>query len=859
MASFDFKKYLPHLIILAAFIAIAAIWGWPGLTGKVVIQGDIMHWQGMIQEAKSFHEKTGQNTLWSNSMFGGMPTYTYYVPESSNLVGSMQQVLQFLAKPAYFPFIAMLCFYILMLVLRINKWLGAVGAIGFAFATFNVILITAGHETELLSIAYMPAVLAGAIMAYRGSYWGGAAITALSLSLMAANQHYQVMYYEMIILGCMVICMLITAIKEDRLKEFFIGSAVLILAAIPAVLTSGAGVLATKEYTKATMRGGTSEVTFIKHDKNKKGGLDRDYAFGWSNGWGESFCVLVPDLYGGASGEDVGTGSHLYTKLTELGVPDEQAENITKQAPTYWGPQQFISGPVYFGAVICFLFLLGIFAVRSPHKWWLVIASAIGFMLSVGKHFPALNYFLFDHAPLYNNFRTPTMALVIPQVLFPVLGIWGIHDIITDKWTKAEVWRKVMIAAIVTAGLCLVLGVGGKMFFNYRSEYTQTVPDGKGGNQTVNSDDMTAQRFSQAFRNEDAGKQVVNAVREDRSSMATTSGLKSALFVLLAAALLWAFSKGLVKKEIVFAGLAVLILADLLPVAHRYLNEESYADSQEDYNARFFPKRQVDDQILKDTDPYYRVLDLSVDPFNDAAQAYWHKCIGGYSPTKMETYQDMIDVHMRNGFNHEVLNMLNTKYIITPGQGGQPGVFPNAAANGNAWFVSNIHWAPSADSEILFLTAPPIGDTAVAAAGSFNSKETAVIRDTFKNQLGNFVPMKDSAASIKLDQYGLNDISFTSSNSKDGLGVFADIYYNKGWKAYIDEKEVPIIKANYILRALKIPAGNHKIRFSFRPVSWEKGNKISLFASILVILICLTGLVFAFRKPKNNTASIKQS
>jgi hypothetical protein len=406
--------------------------------------------------------------------------------------------------------------------------------------------------------------------------------------------------------------------------------------------------------------------------------------------------------------------------------------------------------------------------------------------------------------------------LVIPQFLFPFLGIWAIQEIINQKDNPTKLWNDVKIAAGITAGLCLLVGVGSSLFFNFTGAAdAQFQPE------------------------------MVKLLKEDRASLAVSSGLKSAAYILIAAALLWAFIKDKVKMPVLLGGLGLIIAVDLIPVAHDYLNEKNYVDASE-YDAEFVP-RDVDRQIMKDPDPYYRVLDLSKNTYNDAGQAYFHKCVGGYHPAKMEIYQDLIDRQMSRGFNHEVLNMLNTKYIIIGGQKSAPGVMPNRTACGNAWFVDEVKWANTADEEMDGLKAANIGDT-VAMPNAFDPRKTAVMRATFKSDMGTAPFGKDSAAYVKLDQYGLDDISFKSSNSKDGLAVFSDIYYSKGWKAYVDGKETPIMKANYVLRAIRIPAGNHSIEFHFRPASFYNGQKVAMVSSILVILICLGALFSAFRK-----------
>lgn len=802
----DFKKYKNDILIIVGFAILSLLYCFPQLQGKKLNQHDNISWQAMSHEAMTYHESTGKDVLWSNSMFGGMPTYTTYVGTSNtNYTGYVQTILQSIGKPAYFFFIAMVCFYLLMRVLNVDKWLSLVGAIAYAFSTYNAIIISVGHETKMLTMGYLPAALAGLYLIFREKWLTGAALLGISFALIFANNHFQVIYYSFIMFGCFGIAMLFIAIKEGRLKQFFISAAIAAATMALGIGPSMPSLLTTSEYAKETMRGGGSELS--GHDKKENGGLDKEYAFRWSNGIGETFCLMIPYLYGGSSGE----------KADKAPKTLERLNGNAEQLPLYWGPQPFLSGPVYFGAAVCFLFVLGLFVVKSTHKWWILATTIICIVLSWGKNFEAVNFFLFDHIPYLNKFRTVSMALVIPQFLFPLLGIWGLQAIMDNK-NDPKIWKNIKLAAGITAGICLLLGVGGSMFFDF----------------TGSTDDRLQ-------------PEMVKLLREDRASLAATSGFTSAVYILLSAGLLWAFIKDKIKPAFLIGGIGALIAIDLVVVSKNYLNEDSYVEASE-YESIFAP-REVDAAIMKDPDPYYRVLDLTRDPYNDAVQAYFHKCVGGYHPAKMEIYQDLIDRHMSRGFNSAVLSMLNTKYIIAGRQNTPPQVMPNPGACGNAWFVNEVHWANTADDEMNALKAAELGDTAIVP-DAFDPLKTAVLRSSYKNELGNYNFGKDSASSVKLTQYGLNELSFQSQNSRDGLAVFSDIYYSKGWKAYVDEKETPILRANYVLRAIKVPAGNHKIEFRFRPDSFYNGKKVALASSILLIVLCLGAMYPMFRKTR---------
>lgn len=813
MQSFNFKRLLPHVYIVAGFALLALLYCYPILQGKVLSQHDNISWQGMFQETKTYHEKTGENPLWTNSMFGGMPTYTIGVPETNNYAGYLNMFLtSFLGKPASYFFLAMLCFYILMSVMRVNRWLGVAGAVAYAFATYNPVIIGAGHDTKMMAIAYMPAVLAGLALVYRKNWISGAALLGVALALMISSNHFQILYYFLIAIVFYGIAKLIITVRnKGDIKGFLVASLIALAVSLLAVGTSMSSILTTQEYAKTTMRGGESELTINKVEDKKAGGLDKDYAFSWSNGIGETLCLMIPSLYGGSSGMPVEKAPE-----TEALVGSQ-----VSSLPLYWGPQPFLSGPVYFGAIICFLFVLGLLIVRSPHKWWILAVCVLTIMMSWGKNFPALNYWLFDNLPMYNKFRTPSMILIIPQMLFPLLGIWAVAEIISGKTSREEIWKKLKLAVGITAGICLLVAIAGGMFFDYSNPQNDA----------------------------QLPPQILGALKEDRAGLAARSALTSAVFILLAAAVIWAFIREKISRSMLTGGLIVLIMIDLFTTDSIYFNEENYEDPS-DYESVFQP-RPVDVEIMKDPDPYYRVLDLSRNTYNDAIQSYFHKAVGGYSPAKMEIYQDLIDMqlggsHSQGRYNAEVLNMLNTKYIIFNTGQNQTTYMPNPQANGNAWFVDNIQWAKTADEEMQLLNAPSLGDTATAA-GAFDSKNEVVLRSRYENDFKNYLFGKDSAAYIRLVSYGLNDLVFESQNSQPGLAVFSDIYYPHGWEAYVDGQPAAIYRANYVLRAIKVPAGKHKIEFHFRPQSFETGNTIALFSSLALIGILLAGIYRALK------------
>ncbi len=827
-----YQKYLPHILIIAGFIIISCLFCLPAFQGNVMNQHDMFTWLYGSKESRDFYEQTGENALWMNNIFGGMPAVTSDFYPGTNWFHKLNQFIQFythgeVTNPAIYFILAMICFYILMMVMKVNPWLAAIGSIAFAFSSYNPIIISAGHTTKMLDIAFLPGIIAGVLWAYQGRYWAGAALAGLFMALFFDSGHYQIVYYGGILIGIIVIGKFFLAVKSKDYKTWMYASIALLLAAIFSSASNISRILQTQEYNPYSIRGGNNE---LESQSVQGTGLDRDYAFSWSNDVGETFCLLVPNLYGGSSGENIGPDSHFGKKLASFNVPFQQIDQITSAAPMYWGTQPMLSGPVYFGAVICFLAVFALFIIRNPMKWWIAGAALFFILLSLGKNFSTLNYFLFDHFPLFNKFRAPSMALSISSVLFPLLAIWALRDVFKGKIDQEEVIKKLKLSVGIVGGLCLVILISTYAFLDYRGP----------------SDHQIQQSYAQSAQNEQLGLELITAIREDRQAMASKDAWRSLFFVLLTGGIIWGFVTRKLKKEMAFAGLGLAIMIDEIPVAKRYLNEHNFLDEYT-YEMQFMPSA-ADQEILQDPDPYYRVFDITKSPFNDAKPSYFHKSIGGYHPAKLQIYQDLIERHI-GSFNSAVLNMLNTKYLIVPGQNGQPMVQRNPNALGNAWFVNEIKWVKSAEEEITALNAPSLQNPSDFSRGNFNPSETAVIREDFKNQI-QVSNLNKESGSIQLQSYAPNRLVFTTQNQEDGLAVFSDIYYPIGWTATIDGKEVPILRANYVLRALEIPKGTHEIEFYFRPDSFEIGERISLFGSITLTLLIGFGVFTEIRRRK---------
>ncbi|TAM97237.1 MAG: hypothetical protein EPN39_11765 [Chitinophagaceae bacterium] len=822
------KNILPHVIAIVVFIILGFAYCNPVLQGNAVSQGDMTQVEGMAHASKMFYDSTHQTPLWTNSMFGGMPSYLFYTGPSSNKIAFLNNLTTlWLPNPVNMLFIAMLGMYFLLCIFGFKYWVRLFGAVAYGFSSFNVILITAGHVTELMTMAWMAPVLAGVILLYRGRYLFGGVITALASALLIYNNHFQIIYYTLIMLGFLVIGQLIMAIKEKQFKKFIIASLICIGAAIIAAIPSSDNLLITHEYSKYSTRGSQSQITLVNNTESqvKKGGLGLDYAYMWSLGKLETFSILIPNIYGGPpQSPDFISNSKTFQTLSQMGVGQQQAANISQHF-LYWGPQPFTT-PVYFGALICFFFIFSFFLIKSKYKWWILAITLLSFFMAWGKNFSALNDFLFYHLPLYNKFRAPSMMMVIPQLTFIIMACWTLNELLSGKLNKKEIWDGLKKTLYITVGMIvLVWIIAGSMGF------------------TGGPDDAS-------FRQQ-AGEKVMNAIRDDRASLMHKDAARALILVLLLFAALWALIKEKIKPVHFFVIASVLLLFDLFRVDSRYLNSNNYVPSDE--LAGIIQPSPADQQILQDKDPDYRVLNLSggMQPiFNDALTSYFHNSVGGYSPAKLWRYQDLIDFQITpaiqniyatlqnkkaldssdlNIFNSSpILNLLNTKYfIINPN--GAPVV--NKDALGNAWFVSNIQWEPNADSEML-------------AMNHFDPKTTAVINQSFKGSLNGETALTDSTTHIQLTHYSLNDMQYASDNAQNGFAVFSEIYYPAGWKAYIDGKESPIIRVDYAFRGLMIPAGKHTIEFKFHPKTYFLGQEISGISSVILILLVIAGLVW---------------
>jgi hypothetical protein len=813
MKNNNFKKIYPYALAIAFFAAITLIYCSPVLEGKMVYSGDNSSWRGMYQETKQHQEKTGELSEWTNSMFSGMPTYaiggeTLHYPTVYKINTFLQRLSHLFMPNIASQIIGLLIgSFILLLAFGMNIWLAVAGAIAISFSSYFFILLEAGHETKALALGFLAAVVGGFKLIYDKKYlWGS--VCVLIYMMFGVTWHIQMTYYVFMLIGILFFVEFYKHFSEKNLKTFAISSLIFFTAIGIGVGTRTGFFVVKQHYVKETMRGGHSELT--QEDSNKEAkGLDLDYATAWSYDIDETLTLLIPNFKGGASGAKLGKNSNTYQALVQHGHSPREAERFSSHMPMYWGTQPFTAGPVYIGAVICFLFVLALFVVKGPYKWGLLIATIFSILLAWGRNFMPFTELFMNYFPFYNKFRAVSSILVVAEFTMPLLGFLALKNIIENKISKAELLKHIKMSAYITGGICLFFVLFGTSLFSFTSEGDARIfsswPDW-----------------------------LSNAIVEDRKSWLRMDALRSAVFIGLAALLLFYFVKGKIKMQSFYIALIVLILADMWPINKRYLNNDKFVPKK---NVEApFPMKEADRLILQDPDPHYRVLNVTGNTFNEAATSYYHKSIGGYSPAKLRRYQDMIEYHIGRN-NVRVFNMLNTKYFIVPGQDGVPDVQRNVAAMGNAWFVDSVMVVEGPNEEINALY-------------DFNPITTAVIDTPFAKKLTPFLPPSENAQ-IRLTSYAPNVLTYKSSNENNGLAVFSEVFYPNEWFAWINGEPTEILRVNYILRAINIPAGEHEIRMEFIPIYRKQADKFGLIFNLMLYALIATGIyVQFFRKPK---------
>lgn len=797
---FSFKKFLPHILVLLGFVIVSLAYFSPVLQGKAIFQSDIKQYIGMSKQQKDFKAETGEETYWTNSAFGGMPTYQLGAKYPHNYIKKLDLTLRFLPRPADYLFLYLLSFYILLLVLKVDFRLAAVGALAFGFSTYLIIILGVGHNSKAHAIAYMPLVLSGILLTFQKKYIAGFLLTTVAMGLEIVSNHFQMTYYLLLLVIVLGVVYLIDAFKKKVLPHYFKSIGVLILAVVLSIGLNATGVLATQEYVKESTRG-KSELTINSDGSPKEitSGLDRDYITQFSYGIVETFNLYIPRFMGGGNFEHVGKDSETYKKFR------------SEEAPTYWGDQPIVEAPAYVGAVILFLFVLGLFLVKGRLKWWLVGGTIMSLLLSYGKNLSFLTDFFIDYVPLYNKFRAVSSIQVLLELCIPVLGIFALVRLLNDFEKKEEKVKALKYSTIITGGLALIFLLFKNSLFSF-----------SGAN-----DGFYIQSYGQEF---------ISAVKEDRKLIFTTDTIRTLILVLLSAGTIFMFLRDKLKEKWVIVAFGVLILFDLVGVDRRYVNNDDFIASIKVNKP--FTTNAADKEILKDKS-HFRVFDISKEGLqNRTKAAYYHNSLNGYNAAELKRYREVFDFYVAKN-NVNVLNMLNTKYIIVD---NEKSVIPlvNDEANGNAWFVRELEGVASANEEILALDSLDSKNKAV-----YNAKSASIAKKEF---------VVDSLASIRLKEVKPNYLKYESTNSNSGFAVFSEVYYGNGWKTYIDGESTSHERVNYTLRGIEVPKGNHTIEFKFDPDVVKTGSGIALGSSVLLFLLLIGGLFFEFKKNKKESA-----
>ena len=806
----EFKKLFIHFFVLVFFALASVLFFYPVLQGKTIYQSDIVQYRGMAKEQETFRAQTGEEPYWTNSAFGGMPTYQLGAQYPYAYVKKVDLLIRFLPRPADYLFLYFLSFYVLMCCLGVDTRMALLGSLAFGFSTYLIIILGVGHNAKAHAIGYLPMLLGGILLVFRKRWLWGFVLTALAMALEVQANHYQMTYYFMLLVLVLGIIQLIWAARNKELSDFFKATGILLFAVFLGITANATSLLATREYASWSTRG----PAILSEDPNgnpigRTDGLERDYITQYSSGILESLNLLVPRVFGGGSVEAMGSKSNTYDFLIQQGVPRSQALEFSDNLQLYWGDQPGVAAPPYVGAVILFLFLLGILLVKDRSKWWLIIGSILALALSWGKNFSLLTDFMIDYFPYYNKFRAVTSIQIILELCVPILAVLGIRQFFNSENTANFKKRNLYIAYGVMSALMLIMWI------------LSSVLNFAGGNDAI---------LEQYF-----GADIVTLIRSDRKDVYLSDTLRTWIYISLSAGILWFAIQNRIRQSWAITALSVLVVADLVGVARRYVNEDDFV-SERRMNSPI-AESQADQLILKDT-TVFRVLNLE-EGLNGARTSYFHHSVGGYHAAKPRRLQDLFEYQVYRD-NRQVLNMLNVKYLIQTGESGTPGVSLNPGALGNAWFVTELQSVPNADAEMRALDSISVAQVAVVNAADFpgiNPTKYAV----------------DSTASVALLDYQPNFIRYQSQNPEQGLLVFSEMFYPNGWHAYIDEEPVSHFRVNYALRALRVPAGSHRITFRFEPEVIQNGSKWSLAGSVGLLLAVLGAVWFEFiGRPKNN-------
>lgn len=801
----NLKSTTPYLIALLLFILAALTYFSPVLEGKKLFQSDIAQFQGMSKEIKDFRDEHHEEPYWTGSAFSGMPAYQVSAYYPNDYIKKLDHLIRFLPRPADYLFLYFLSFFVLMLVLKVDWRLAVFGALGFGLSTYLIIILGVGHNAKAHAIGYMPLVLAGMLLVFRQKYLCGFVLTTLAAALEIVAGHVQMSYYLFFMMLILGIVYFVKSLQERQLTAYLKSFLILLVAGVLSILINANHLLPTREYAQESTRS-KSELTINPDGSHREqtGGLSKEYITEYSYGIGETFNLFIPRFMGGGNNENIGTKSETYNFLrNKIGVA--QARDFTEHAPMYWGGQPIVAAPAYIGAVFIFLFVLSLYVYRGKYKSWLLISIVLALLLSWGKNFGILTDFFIKYIPLYDKFRAVSSIQVLMELAIPVLAVLGVHSFLNSKDISDKDKQKYLLNSIyITGGIALFFMLLGSSWFSFESpndaRYEQMIPG-----------------FSEALI-------------ADRKSLLFNDSLRSLLFVLSTALILWLFLKKKLKLNIALLILTLVLIFDVGTVAKRYVNASDFMEASR--VDKPFLASAADKAILQDT-TYYRVANFATNPMNDGATSYFHHSIGGYHAAKLRRYQELFDYQIAQN-NMEVLNMLNTKYFILTDEKGVKQVQVNDSIFGAAWFVRDIKWVNSADKEIKALDSI--------------DKKTLVLEDKYKGLIPTNKWIYDDQAHIQLTHYQANEIRYKANSLTDQLAVFSEIYYPYGWKAYVDGDEFEILRANYILRALWLPAGAHEVVFKFEPEVVQKGALYSLIGYIGFVFVLSILIFFILRK-----------
>lgn len=821
-----FKRILPDIVVVILFAVISFAYFFPAaIEGRILSQHDSVAGIGAGEEAKEYLERTGERTRWTNSIFGGMPTYQMSPSYDSTDTLKGVEKLYHLYLPDYvwYVFVMLLGFYILLRAFDFSVWLAALGAVLWAFSSYFFIIIAAGHIWKFVTLAYIPPTIAGMVLAYRGKYLAGGLLTAVFVALQILSNHVQMSYYFLFVMLFMAAAFGVSAYQKKEMPQFLKATGVLVFAGILGVCINLSNLYHTYEYSKETMRGKSELVKPDTHNQTKSG-LERDYITQWSYGIGETFSLLVPNVKGGAS-------VPLAANEKAMEKANPMYNSIYSQIGQYWGEQPGTSGPVYVGAFVMFLFILGLFIVKGPMKWALLGATVLSVLLSWGKNFMGFTDFFLDYIPMYDKFRAVSSILVIAEFTIPLLAILALKEVITRPQLIKEQAKAFYISLGLTGGIALLFALLPGFFFpSYVSSAEMQALQG-----------IPADQLAPLLAN----------LEEIRKSIFTSDAWRSFFVILIGVVVLWMYGMGKLKAKVMISGLIVLCIADMWSVNKRYLYDDQFVEKVQQENS--FKPTDTDKAILADKTLDFRVLNLAGNTFNENNTSYWHKSIGGYHAAKLRRYQEMIEEHISSEMNDvfkavsdaggdmtkvdpsgfPVLNMLNTRYFIFPLQGGQTMPMQNPYTMGNAWFVDEVQYVNNANEEI-------------DALHHINPAKVAVIDKKFSEQVKQ-TAVPDTMSSIKLTAYEPNGLKYEVDSKTGGTVVFSEIYY-PGWQAYIDGVEAPLGRANYILRAMNVPAGKHVVEFKFDPKSLHATETVAFIALGVLALVLLLFIFMQVRR-----------